>query len=364
MRRTRPRTDGICAPTPAQGAEHGAAREAIDLRFGIRFNSDSGAIPQVVELARRAEAAGFDDVWVCHDLFKRDAWITLTAIAAATRRIRLGTAIVNPFTADPSELAMRAASLQEVSGGRFILGIGPGEQSYLRWAGRATRRPAAGVREAVHLIRGLLEGRRMPFDGRVFGAWTSDAYLRMGPPGPRVPVYVGGQGPAMLRLMGQVGDGALPILFPPENAPRVVAAIREGAEAAGRPPDAVDICGCIWYALGEDAEAARQVLRPLIAGYGPALRADILASVGLTPADFAAIGEAMRAGDRARAESLVTEPMYRLAIAGDPATVTARLAALRDAGISHINIGPPLGPNPARAIEITGDHVLPRLRPR
>ncbi|MDR7519185.1 MAG: LLM class flavin-dependent oxidoreductase, partial [Armatimonadota bacterium] len=111
------------------------------LRFGLRFNSGSGTIREVVRWAQLAEDAGFDDLWYCQDLMQRDAWVALTAVASATRRIRIGTCIVNPFSASPAEIAMRAASLQEYSEGRFVLGIGPGDPPYLAWAGLAQRRP-------------------------------------------------------------------------------------------------------------------------------------------------------------------------------------------------------------------------------
>src|SRR5579862_3269047 len=105
-------------------------RAEMALRFGIRLNNAFGSVQEVVELARLAEQAGFDVIWYCHDLFLRDAWVTLTAVAAATSRIQLGTCIVNPFTDDPAEIAMHAATLQEYSEGRFILGIGPGEPKF------------------------------------------------------------------------------------------------------------------------------------------------------------------------------------------------------------------------------------------
>src|SRR5690348_4379191 len=81
------------------------------LRFGIRFNDAFGSVREVVELAKLSEQAGFDVIWFCHDLFLRDAWVTLTAVAAATRTVQVGTCIVNPFTADPSEIAMHASTL-------------------------------------------------------------------------------------------------------------------------------------------------------------------------------------------------------------------------------------------------------------
>jgi 5,10-methylenetetrahydromethanopterin reductase len=128
------------------------------LRFGLRFNSASGAIRDVVRWARQAEDLGFDHFWYCHDLMQRDAWVVLTAVAAATHRIRVGTCIANPFTANPAELAMRAASLQELSGGRFVLGLGPGDPPYLEWVGLRQPRPLTGLREAVTILRARVHG--------------------------------------------------------------------------------------------------------------------------------------------------------------------------------------------------------------
>ena len=98
----------------------------MSIKFGIRFNSDSGTITEILELAKVAEKSGFEYMWYCEDLFKRDAWIVLTAIASVTKQIKLGTALVNPYTANPAELAMRIATLQEYTG-RAILGIGAGD---------------------------------------------------------------------------------------------------------------------------------------------------------------------------------------------------------------------------------------------
>ncbi|MDR7554731.1 MAG: LLM class flavin-dependent oxidoreductase [Armatimonadota bacterium] len=332
------------------------------VRFGVRFNSASGTVADVVRWARLAEDLGFDDVWYCHDLMLRDAWVVLTAVAAATRRIRIGTCIVNPFSASPAELAMRAATLQEVSDGRFVLGIGPGDPPALSWVGLRQRRPVGGLREAVGLLRALLRGEATPWDGAVFRGWTAGARLRFPLHPTPIPIYVGGQGPRVLELMGEVADGGLPIAFPPETLPAAVAHIRAGAARSGRSLQGFDVAACVWWAVDETVEQAQAALRPLIAYYGPSLRAETLAPIGLTPSDFDGIREAVAAGDLRRAEALVTAPMYRLAIAGDPDQVLDRIAWLRTQGATQINVGPPLGLDKERALRLTAQHILARAR--
>jgi 5,10-methylenetetrahydromethanopterin reductase len=331
------------------------------LRFGLRFNSAAGTVREVVRWAQLAEALGFDDLWYCQDLLQRDAWVTLTAVAAATRRIRIGTCIVNPFSASPAELVMRAATLQEFSQGRFVLGIGPGDPPALAWIGLRQRRPLTGLREAVELIRRLLRGEEALGEGTVFSGWTRDARLRFPLPAVPIPIYIGGQGPGVLEYMGEAGDGGLPIVFPPEAIDGVVERVRAGAARAGRSLDGFDLAACVWWSAGEAPDEAERALRPLIAYYGPSLRAEVLAPIGLTPADFDEIRAAWWGQDAARAAALVQPRMFRLAIVGDPARLAERVQWLAERGATQINIGPPLGVEKERALHLTGQ-VIRRFR--
>lgn len=331
------------------------------MRFGIRFNSDSGPIREVVRLAQLAEDLGFDDFWYCHDLMKRDAWVTLSAVAAATSRIRVGTCIVNPFSASPAELAMAAASLQELSEGRFVLGIGPGDPPYLEWIGRRQARPATGLAEAVALLRRLLRGDEAALDGAVFTGWQPHARLRFSLPAQPVPIYIGGQGPRVLELMGELGDGGLPILFPPETVDFVRERIAAGAARAGRDLTCFDLAACVWWSVAATRREAEDALRYLAAYYGPSLRAETLAPIGLTPDDFAPIRAAWQAGDMDRAMALLTPPMFRLAIYGDPEAMVERLRWLAARGVTQINIGPPLGPDREAALRTTAELVMRRM---
>ncbi len=332
------------------------------LRFGLRFNSASGAIRDVVRWATLAEGLGFDDFWYCQDLMQRDAWIVLTAVASATRRIRVGTCIVNPFSANPAEIAMRAASLQEYSQGRFVLGIGPGHPSYLDWVGLRQRQPLTGLREAVHLLRALLRGDDVAFEGTAFRGWTPGARLRFPIPPDPIPLYIGGQGPKVAEFMGEAGDGALPIAFPPETIEGVGERIRAGAARAGRSLDGFDLAACVWWSLARTRRQAEDALRPLIAYYGPLLRAGTLAPVGLAPSDFGDVRAAVEAGDMSRAATLVQPHMFRLGITGSADEVVERIRWLQARGVTQVNIGPPLGPEKEWALRATAEGVIARFR--
>jgi 5,10-methylenetetrahydromethanopterin reductase len=194
--------------------------------------------------------------------------------------------------------------------------------------------------------------------------WTDEAALRFRPP--RVtPIYLGAMSAGMLRLAGEVADGVLPLLFPPEHYFAVRPHLDEGVRrrVPGLPP--LDVAGCIWVSLAEDRTAARRSLAEKVAYYGHALSPMILERLGLAATDFAAIERAMMVErDVARAVSLVDDRMLRIGVVGEPADVIARLEPLVEAGLRHLSFGPPLGPDPLAAVALLGQTVLPHFAKR
>ena len=253
------------------------------LRFSLRLNNDL-PVADYVALAQAAEAAGFDQFWVSNDLFLRSAPVILSAVAAATRVIEIGTCILNPYTMHPAEIAMAAATLDELSGGRFNLGLAAGAAEFLDWVGVAQIRPLAAMRETITAVRALLRGERVALKGD-FLQWTDEAYLRFRPA--RVPpIYLGAMSPGMLRLAGELADGALPLLFPPEHYFGVRPLIAEGAARRDPTLGEIDLAACVWVSVGADAGEARRALARKVAYYGHALSPLIYARLGVDRAEF------------------------------------------------------------------------------
>ncbi len=324
------------------------------MKFSLRFNNDL-TIPEYVALAQAAERAGFDQFWVSNDLFLRSVPVILAAVALATTRIEIGTCVVNPYTIHPAELAMMAATLDEMSGGRFNLGIAAGGVDLLKWVNIPQPHPLADTRTAIRQINAMLSG------GTDAG-WTPEAYLRF-PASRRVPIYLGAMGPQMLRLAGEIADGALPLLFPPEHFATVLPLIAAGRAKAGRTMDDFDLAACIWVSLGGDRQAAEDVLRDKIAYYGRGLGSLILGRLGVTRDDFAPIEHALQTErDPEKARALVTDDMLRIGVVGTPNDLIPRLETLVRMGATHLSFGPPLGPDPLAAVELLGTHVLPHFR--
>jgi 5,10-methylenetetrahydromethanopterin reductase len=330
------------------------------MRFSLRLNNDL-PVSTYIALAQAAEEAGFNQIWVSNDLFLRSAPVILTAMAAATTRIEIGAGILNPYTIHPGEIAMLAATLDEVSGCRFNLGLAAGAADFLQWVGIAQTHPLAAMRETITAIRALLAGERAAIEGK-FLHWSDEAYLRFA--APRVtPIYLGAMGPGMLRLAGEMADGVLPLLFPPEHYFGVLPYINEGVASREQGRGELDFAVCIWVSLAADRAAARRALAEKIAYYGHALSPLILERLGLTRADFDPVERAiMVERDVDKACGLVDERMLQIGVVGAPEDVVARLEPLVAAGARHLSFGPPLGPDPLAAVKLLGERVLPRLR--
>jgi 5,10-methylenetetrahydromethanopterin reductase len=330
------------------------------MKFSIRFNNDL-PVKAYIRLAKAAESAGFDQFWVSDDLFLRSAPVLLSAVALATERIEIGTGILNPYSINPAEIAMFAATLDELSGGRFNLGLASGAGDFLEWVGIQQKKPRTALVESVRAINRLLSGERAECDG-YFLKWSDEAYLRFAPER-RVPIYIGAMGPNMLRSVGEIADGGLPLLFPPEHYANVMPYIREGAARAGRDLSEVDVAACIWCSLSEDRAAAEDVLREKVAYYGLATNALIWERLGVDPEEFEPITEAIMAEkDFEKAKAMVTDDMLRIGVVGTASDLIPRLEGLVEMGADHLSFGPPLGPDPLAAIELLGREVLPYFR--
>ncbi|MEQ8676860.1 MAG: LLM class flavin-dependent oxidoreductase [Aggregatilineales bacterium] len=327
------------------------------MKFSLRLNNDL-PVSTYLQLATLAESKGFDQFWVSDDLFLRSAPVILTAVATATNRIQIGTCIVNPYTMNPAEMAMMAVTLDEVSGGRFNLGIASGASDFLDWVGIESPKPLTAVLETIAVLKRLFAGERAPYDGQ-FLKWNENAYLRFKPQR-EIPIYLGAMSPKMLHAIGAVADGGLPLLFPPEHYRNVQPLIEQGAIDAERDISDVDVAACIWCSIDEDTERAKDPLREKIAYYGHAMSPMILSQLGLQQSDFETIEHTiMVERDTEKAKSLVTDQMLQIGIAGTVEDVRNRIEGLVNLGVRHVSFGPPLGPDLAHAIGLIGDHIIP-----
>ena len=329
-----------------------------ELKFSLRCNNDLSN-EEFIELAVLADDSGFDQVWLSDDLFFRSATVMLTAAALRTKRVHLGTGILNPYTVHPSEMAMFARTLAEISNGRALLGIAAGADDFLSWVDLKRDRPLRAVREAMAGLRQLLDGDDHPAPE----GWSPEARLRFGHDlEGTVDIYLGAMSPRMLQLAGETADGVLPLLFPPERYVEARAHVLKGAAAVGRDEESIDVAACVWASVSTDRDEAIGALARKIAYFGPSFASHVLDGVGLEAEDLMPARTAIVAGDAEGAIRALPSAAMRLGVAGNVDDVIDRIGGLLDAGATHISFGPPLGPDPRVALELLCNEVVGALR--
>lgn len=216
----------------------------MNQRIGIDFKDDgldcALSAQDVLDLARQAEDAGFESVWLNEDI-GRDSMAMLAAIATTTKQIHVGTAIVNVYTRSAFQIAMGAATLDELSGGRAHLGLSVGHHPWNDLAhGIPLEAPLARCREYVQFIRKALTGEKFTHDGRFFTGVNSKLGVHRAPK--HLPIYVGATRPRMVALAGEVADGLLTnVVSPYYIANYSIEQFRDGARKAGRNPDGLEL---------------------------------------------------------------------------------------------------------------------------
>ena len=339
----------------------------VPMEFGARFLGwfDIGADSQL-RCGRLAEEFNFDCCWFPHDTFMRNTWVLTSALAAQTKKIKIGSVGTNPYTYDPSEIATYLASLDEISHGRAVLGLGLHTTDMVGWVGIDAQDPVQRTREAVKLIRVTLKSfqkpQAEPFRGKEF-KWSEQAYLSFKPFREDPPIYVAAFGKEYLELSGEIGDGSLPMITPPESSTYMVNSIRAGSRKIGRDPNQVSIVGFAWISISrDDPKKAAELLKPVIAYFGPYLEDEALASVGLSSLDFQEIKREIDRGRYDIAKNMVTDDMLKLGITGSVSECIERIALVEKAGIDQISLGGPWGPDVPAAVQIVGQEIIPNFR--
>lgn len=258
----------------------------------------------ITALARLAEELGYDRVWII-ETNDRDAFSLATQIALTTRTITVGTNIVSIFTRTPTLLAMGAITLDEVSGGRFILGIGPGGTEIVGDGhGIVFNKPLSRMRESLDIIRHLVTGERLTYKGQFFTV-QREFRLRVAARNPDLPIYIAALNPKMLQLAGERASGVILSHAPVAALDDVRGHVAEGARRAGRRPGDVHICVNLPAAVPEPEAIDR--LRKTVAWHLAAPTYDWL--VSHTP--YAEVVKRMRdlwwAGSRDEAWPLMTD---------------------------------------------------------
>lgn len=294
---------------------------------------------ECVDLARRAENEwGYENIWLA-ETNGPDSFSLAGALAAATSRSAIGTAIVPVYNRTPAVLAMSAASLAQLSGDRFILGLGSSSHAIIEgWNGIAFERPLGHVRDAVAIVRQALAGEKTHHDGENL---HSQGFRLAGLPARPVPIYLAGLRAKMLALAGEIGDGLIINLFPVTALPQILEAYRSGASRAGRDGAKDEVVCRFQVAVTEDVPAARQIVRMVFAGYvaQPVYNA-FFAWCGFED-EAKAVADAFARRDRAASTAAMSDDLVdRVTILGTAEQCREQLAGFVEAGVTTPVIAP------------------------
>jgi probable F420-dependent oxidoreductase len=330
--------------------------------FGVVLQANPPAA-KVVEYARQAELAGFGHAWTFDShLLWQEPYVIHSQILAQTRKLRVGPMVTNPSTRDWTVTASVFATLNEMFGNRTVCGIGRGDSAVRTLSGRPAT--LATLRESVHVIRELANGRPVEYHGAVRQLpWAS---------GSRLEVWIAAYGPKALALAGEIGDGFILQLGDPDIARWTIASVRQAAADAGRDPDSVTICVAAPAYVGSDLAHMREQCRwfggmvgnhvaDIVARYGtsgqvPAALTDYIA--GREGYDYNQHGQA----GNTHAAFVPDEIVDRFCIIGPVEHHIKRLMELRDLGVDQFAVYLQHD-GMDQTLAAYGSHVIPALNP-
>ncbi|HEY2260983.1 MAG TPA: LLM class F420-dependent oxidoreductase [Solirubrobacteraceae bacterium] len=303
-------------------------------------------------VVQEAERLGYESVWAA-EAYGSDAATVLAWLAAGTTKIKLGAAIFQMPGRSPAMTAMTAATIDELSAGRMILGIGSsGPQVAEGWHGQRFARQLQRTREYVAVVRRALARERLEFKGETLELPLPDGpgkalKLMITPVQDRIPIYLAAIGPKNTALAGEIADGWIPTFFSPEHVADFRQLLQEGAQRSGRSLDGFDIAPTVQSYISEDRDQARNLMRPVLALYIGGMgsrRQNFYNNLVRRYGHEAAaqeIQDLYLEGKKAEAaEAIPAELIDAVSLCGPPDVVRDRLAAFREAGVGTLMVSP------------------------
>jgi 5,10-methylenetetrahydromethanopterin reductase len=349
----------------------------VPLRIGV-MQLTMEPLDEILAHARALDQHGFDTIWLAeaypwwrkHQMEARSSTVLSALIAKETEQLTIGWGIISPFTRHPIQVAMDARVTQELAPERFRLGFGA-SRIFMKEIGADDVKPLNPTRDAVRIVRGVLEGGDFSYEGKAFSAIVPALSDEAESPRGSVPIYVAGTGPRMQQYAGEEADG---LLTPSITTPGFVRYAREnmkaGADKNGRDVDELDLGCTIVASIDEDRDAGREGAREIAGMYlankvqNIQAAADVLLEqADLSQEEIRPIAEAMeRGGRRAATEAVSDEILDKTRpIAGTPSDCIEAIEEYADAGCTHVMLEL-WGDRREQQIELFAEKVLPHFR--
>ena len=305
-----------------------------------------------LKIVQEAERLGYDSVWTA-EAYGSDAATILGWLAGQTSRIRLGSAIFQMPARSPGMTAMTAATIDQLSAGRMILGIGSsGPQVAEGWHGQRFAHQLQRTREYVAVVRMALARERVEFRGETLELPLPDGpgkalKLIISPVQDQIPIYLAAIGPKNTALAGEIADGWIPTLLSPEHLTELRALLEEGAARSGKSLEGFDIAPTVNVFVTDDLQQARDAMRPFIALYVGGMGSrrqnfynQLVSRYGFAD-DAKRIQDLYLEGKRDEAMAAIPDALIdTVSLCGPRDHVRERLAVYRDAGVGTLGVTP------------------------
>ncbi len=321
------------------------------MKVGIEFVPNE-PLTKLAYYVKLAEDNGFEYCWITDHYNNRNVYMALTAIAAATNKIKVGPGVTNPYIRSPAVTASAMVTLDEVTSGRAVLGIGPGDKATFDALGIEWTKPVTTIKKAIADMRALMNGERLE-EGAVLAI----------KPSTNIPIYMGAQGPKMLETAGMIADGVLINASNAKDFEAAVPLIKKGVDAAGRSMEEVDVAAYACMSVDKNSDKAKAAASPVVAFIAAGSPPMVLERHGIDPEKVATISAALKKGDFGTAFGTVDDTMLEaFSLYGTPEEVIEKIEALAKMGVTQVVAGSPIGPNKDSSIKLIGKKVIPAIK--
>lgn len=310
--------------------------------------------------AIQAEKIGFDYLWITDHFNNRNVYVSLAITSAYTERINFGPGVTNPYLVHPVVTAQAVATLNEIAPGRVACGLGAGDKTTLQMVDLEQRKPLRTVRECVKIIREIASGETLEMQGKIFKIEGAKLNFKTKNP---IPIFIGAQGPKMLALAAEIGDGVLINASHPKDIENATNFIRKGLERAGKSLDDLTVSAYTSFSVASSYDKALKAVVPVVAYIIAGAPDIVLERHGISVEVAKKIRDAIVHGRWNEAFPLVNDDMVEVfSICGTPEICINRIHNLLKVGVNQIVAGSPIGPNMRKSINRIAAEIFPHFK--
>jgi 5,10-methylenetetrahydromethanopterin reductase len=308
----------------------------------------------------QAEKIGFDNLWITDHFNNRNVYVSLAIASAYTERIKFGPGVTNPYLVHPVVTAQAVATLNEIAPGRVVCGLGVGDRTTLQMVNIKMRKPLSTIRESVRVIREIISKRTLEMQGTIFQVSGAKLNFKVANP---IPIFIGAQGPKMLALAAEIGDGVLINASHWKDIENAMTFIRQGAGRTGKKLDDLSISAYTSFSIASNFDKAFKAVVPVVAYIVAGSPEMILERHGISVELASKIRDAIVHGRWKEAFSNVDNNMVEaFSICGTPEICVEKIDKLVKVGVNQVVAGSPIGPNMRKSINMIATEVFPHFK--